>query len=257
MESFSSQNDVEISELIIYGLQTSNSIRIEALIRSKTDKESQEKYALLRENFPVFMQDNGLVVEENAYTLIGSSLGKYVQLSARFTLILSVIMICIYVAIAFRGTIAGVSSLTFGAITLITLLHDILIAGGLYILLGFIFPVFTIDTFFVTALLTILGYSINDTIVILDRVRSAYIDPKRKKQSKKEKIQYAISSSVRRSLFTSLTLVLVLVPMLLFGPTSLQGFVLLLLFGTVIGTYSSIFLAAPMVYDIDTNVVKK
>jgi preprotein translocase subunit SecF len=77
---------------------------------------------------------------------------------------------------AFRKSIEGTSSFTFGAITLITLFHDIIVAAGIYMILGLFFPELKVDTFFVTAILTILGYSINDTIVILDRIRSNYKD---------------------------------------------------------------------------------
>lgn len=113
-----------------------------------------------------------------------------------------------------------------------------------------------IDTFFVTALLTILGYSINDTIVVLDRIRSS-LKKKNSEKKRTELFNTAISSSVRRSLFTSLTLVFVLVVLILIGPSQLLGFVVLLLIGTIVGTYSSLFIAAPLVYDLQERFSRK
>ncbi len=124
---------------------------------------------------------------------------------------------------AFRKSIEGTSSFTFGAITLITLLHDVVVAAGIYIALGLIFPGLKVDTFFVTAILTILGYSINDTIVILDRVRANYKDRKsHDKRSDKQIFEDSIQVSLRRSLYTSMMLVIVLVSMLFFGPEALR-----------------------------------
>ena len=81
-------------------------------------------------------------------------------------------MIAIYIAYAFRGSIPGMASWPFADVTGVSLIHDIIVAFGLYVTTSFFFPEFKIDTFFLTALLTILGYSINDTIVVMDRIRS-------------------------------------------------------------------------------------
>ncbi len=123
----------------------------------------------------------------------------------------------------------------------------------MFIALGMIFPVLKVDTFFVTAILTILGFSINDTIVILDRIRSNYKNKKSgDKRSTKQIFEESIQISLRRSLYTSMTLVIVLICMLFFGPEALIGFTTLMLLGTITGTYSSICLAAPILYDINT-----
>jgi preprotein translocase SecF subunit len=130
-------------------------------------------------------------------------------------------------------------------------LHDIIVASGIYILLSLVFPILKIDTFFVTAILTILGYSINDTIVILDRVRSEYHDRKSSdKRSDKQVFEDSIQVSLWRSILTSMTLTLVLIAMLFFGPEALYGFVTLMLLGALVGTYSSIMIAAPFLYDL-------
>ena len=81
-------------------------------------------------------------------------------------------MIAIYIAYAFRGSIPGMASWPFAIVTGVSLMHDVIVAFGLYVTTSYFFPEFKIDTFFITAMLTILGYSINDTIVVMDRIRS-------------------------------------------------------------------------------------
>lgn len=105
-----------------------------------------------------------------------------------------------------------------------------------------------------TAILTTLGYSINDTIVILDRIRANYRDKKsHDKRPTNQIFEDSVQVSLRRSLYTSMMLVIILVSMLLFGPEALVGFTTLMLLGTLVGTYSSICIAAPILYDINSS----
>lgn len=172
---------------------------------------------------------------------------------AYLTLIVCFVAIALYLMYAFRSSIEGTSSFTFGIITLITLSHDVIVAAGIFMLLGIMFPILKVDTFFVTAVLTTLGYSISDTIVILDRIRANYREKKSNdKRSDKQIFDDSINVSLRRSIYTSMAIVMVLVAMLFFGPEALLGFVTLMLLGAVVGTYSSICVAAPMVYDINS-----
>lgn len=159
-------------------------------------------------------------------------------------------MISLYIQYAFRGSIAGMASWPFAVVTGLSLIHDVLVAFGLYVITSFFFPEFKIDTFFLTALLTILGYSINDTIVVMDRIRSNLKDGGLKKSSFSEIIDRSIHDTMRRSLLTPMTVLIVLVCLFIFGPSSLKGFVLTLIYGTIIGTYSSIFIASPLLVDI-------
>ena len=115
---------------------------------------------------------------------------------------------------------------------------------------SFFFPEFKIDTFFITAMLTVLGYSINDTIVVMDRIRSNLKIPANRKKDFGVLINDSINDTFSRSIFTSLTVFITLVALFLFGPEAIKGFVLALMFGTVIGTYSSVCIAAPLLYDI-------
>ncbi len=181
---------------------------------------------------------------------IGESFGAYIKKSGYITLTIAIIAISLYIQYAFRGSIAGMASWPFAVVTGLSLIHDVIIAFGLYVITSFFFPEFKIDTFFLTAMLTILGYSINDTIVVMDRIRSNLKEKAAAKQSFPVLIDTAIHDTLRRSLFTSLTVVIVLFSMFLFGPQSLRGFSLALLYGTIVGTYSSVCIAAPLLFDI-------
>ncbi len=183
------------------------------------------------------------------YTNIGASFGDYIKQTAKLTLFLAIVAIAIYIAYAFSGAAVGISSLSFAGITIVTLFHDVVISSGLYIFASWFFPQFQIDTFFITALLTILGYSINDTIVIFDRIRSNLMSFGWKWKNIKEIIELSISESLTRSIYTSLTLAFVLLCILLLGPDSISGFTLTMLFGTIVGTFSSIFIASPLLYE--------
>jgi len=180
---------------------------------------------------------------------IGETFGAYIKNSAIFTLILAIVAISIYIQYAFRGSIAHVSSWPFAVVTGASLVHDIIIAVGLYIIISYFFPEYKIDTFALTAILTTLGYSINDTIVVMDRIRSNLHESK-KGVNIATTIDNAITSTLTRSLFTSLTILIVLLAMFFFGPSTLHGFMLVLILGTIVGTYSSVCIAAPLLYDI-------
>jgi preprotein translocase SecF subunit len=110
----------------------------------------------------------------------------------------------------------------------------VIVAFGLYVLTSVFFPEFKIDTFFLTAMLTILGYSINDTIVVMDRIRSNLEDSSNRKSSFATVVDKSIHDTMRRSIFTSMTVIIVLVAMFLFGPDSLRGFTLALIFGGIV-----------------------
>jgi len=189
------------------------------------------------------------------YTNIWASFGDYIKNTARLTLLIAIVGIALYIAYTFSGTVSGINSLSFAGITLITLFHDVIISSGLYIFVSWFFPQFQIDTFFITALLTILWYSINDTIVIFDRIRSNLREFWGKWKELKDIISLSISESITRSIYTSVTLAFVLVCILLLGPESIGGFTLTMLFGTLVGTFSSIFIASPLLYQFHKDVV--
>ncbi len=193
---------------------------------------------------------------QSRYVNIGESFGAYIKKSGYITLTLAILMISFYIQYAFRGSIAGMASWPFALVTWVSLIHDVIIAFGFYVLTSFFFPEFKIDTFFLTAMLTILGYSINDTIVVMDRIRSNLHDGEGKKIGLSTLIDKAIHDTMSRSLLTSSTVFIVLLALFFFGPESLKGFTLALLFGTVVGTYSSICIASPLLIDITKGKTK-
>lgn len=243
-----------ISDILIYSVNTSD-VRMDIGLASEEDiKVAQMQVEDIRTALPGFFQKHDIVVSELSFVSVGNSFGKFVLDRAYLTLTMCLISIAIYLMFAFRKSIEGTSSFSFGAITLGTLFHDIIVASGIFVALGMIFPVLKIDTFFVTAILTILGYSINDTIVILDRIRSNFKNKRSgDKRNTKQIFEESIQVSLRRSLYTSMTLIIVLICMLFFGPEALIGFTTLMLLGAIVGTYSSVCLAAPILYDISSS----
>lgn len=184
------------------------------------------------------------------YINVGESFGDYIKKTAYLTLAMVILFISLYIAWAFRGSIEGFTSFSFGAVTAISLFHDVIIAFGFYIITSHFFPEFKVDTFFITALLTVLGYSINDTIVVMDRIRSNLRLPAAKKQGFGDLIDNSINDTLTRSIFTSFTVVIVLFALFFFGPQAIKGFTLALIFGTFVGAWSSVCIAAPLLYDI-------
>jgi len=192
------------------------------------------------------------------YVNIWKSFWDYIKDTAIITLIIALVAISFYIAYAFSGAVSGISSFSFAIIAIITLFHDIIISTWFYVLSAMFSLEFKIDTFFVTALLTILGYSINDTIVVFDRIRSNLkILAWKKWETLENIVNISIKETLTRSIYTSLTLLFVLFTIFFFGPESVRGFVLVMIFGTIVGTYSSIFIASPLLFEINKNAVLK
>jgi len=254
------QKSIISNEVMVYRVSGAESFIVEAGInenaargadgKADLDLVEQAKTAFVEGLKAEYAKDTQAHIEQTRYVNIGASFGEYIKQSGYLTLALAVVAISFYIMYAFSGSIPGMASWPFAIVTGLSLLHDVVIAFGLYVLTSYFFPEFKIDTYFITAMLTVLGYSINDTIVIMDRIRTNLRDGKKKSQPLSAIIDSSIHSTMRRSLFTSLTIVIVLVAMFLFGPESIRGFTLALIFGTIVGTYSSIFLAAPMLVDI-------
>jgi len=186
-------------------------------------------------------------VHEDEYTSIGPSLGAELMQKAWIAIALVVILIILFIAFAFRGVSKPVASWKYGVVAIVTLVHDILIPTGLFALLGHVAGA-EVDSLFIVGLLTILGISINDTIVVFDRIREnlRLNDERGKKEPFDEVVGRSIRQTLARSINTSLTVVIVLAALLVWGPASTQTFALTLIVGMIAGTYSSIFLASPL-----------
>lgn len=152
-------------------------------------------------------------------------------------------MVVLYITYVFRKVPKPASSLSFGISTVIALIHDILVVLGVFSLLGH-FSGIEIDSLFVTAVLTVIGFSVHDTIVVFDRIRENL--SKSENAPFEKVVNDSILQTLNRSINTSLTVILVLLALLLFGGESIKWFVVALLIGIASGTYSSIFNASPI-----------
>ena len=183
-------------------------------------------------------------VEELQFTTIGPTVGETLKKRSIWALSIASIAIVLYVAFAFRKVPRRLSPWRFGIIAVITLLHDVMITVGIFVILSHVTP-FEFDTLFITALLTILGYSVNDTIVIFDRIRSNLFLQERREEFS-EVAERSLRQSINRSINTSVSTLIMLCSLFVLGSESIRWFVLTLIVGAVIGTYSSIFLAVPL-----------
>jgi preprotein translocase subunit SecF len=167
-----------------------------------------------------------------------------------WAIILVVIIIVLFIAYVFRGVSRPVSSYKYGLIAIVALLHDVIIPTGIFALLGSKFVEYQIDVLFVTAILAILGYSVNDTIVVFDRVRENLKLENNGKGVNGKKFEEVVGKSldqtIRRSVFTSLTTLIVIGFLYFMGGENTKPFALVLGIGVIAGTYSSIFIASPL-----------
>jgi preprotein translocase subunit SecF len=184
-------------------------------------------------------------VEEKSFNSIGPSVGRELTRKAIIAIILVSLAIICFIAFAFRGVSKPVSSWRYGFIAIVTLLHDVAIPVGIFTVLSHYYGV-EIDTLFVVAVLTILGLSVSDTIVIFDRIRENLKAENLNKVNFAEVVGHSLDQSYVRSISTSLTVILVLLALVFFGPSSTKYFALMLTSGMFFGTYSSIFLASPL-----------
>ncbi len=183
--------------------------------------------------------------EELRFDTVGPTISAEVTRRAFYQLVLVSAGILAYIAWAFRRVPKPLSSWRFGWAAIIALIHDLLFVIGVFAVLGKFMNV-EIDALFVTALLTVLGFSVHDTIIVFDRIRE---NLRRLAGERFPKIvSRSINQTVVRSINTSTTVIFVLVALLLFGGQTIQFFVLALLIGIVVGTYSSIFIASPLLY---------
>ena len=178
---------------------------------------------------------------------VGPTIGAELRAKALIAIVLVLSCILLFIAFAFRKVSEPVSSWIYGLIALITLLHDVIIPVGFFAALGYFYGA-EVDTLFVTAVLTVLGFSIHDTIVVFDRVREniAINKERGRKEPFEETAGRALNQTFVRSINTSMTVVFTLLVLYFLGPVSTQYFALTLLVGIIAGTYSSIFLATPL-----------
>lgn len=189
------------------------------------------------------LQNSFNKVNELKFETVDPTIGSDVVRKAVLALILAVFGILMYVAYAFRKVPGQVSSWRFGGAAIVALVHDVVILLGMYAIVSRFWGA-EIDSMFITALLTLLGFSVHDTIVTFDRVRENL--RRRSGEDLKIIINDSIIQTIVRSINTSFTLFLVLVAMFFFGGPTIKFFTLAMIIGVVVGTYSSIFIASPL-----------
>lgn len=184
-------------------------------------------------------------VEVLSFDLVSPVVARETVIAAMWAVLAATVGIFFYVWWAFRNV---PSPFRYGAAAIVALLHDTLVILGVFSILGRLAGM-EVNTMFLVALLTVIGYSVNDTIVIFDRLRENVImHPNRPFE---DNVNLSISESLSRSLNTSLTLLFVLLAMFLFGGTTIREFLLVLLIGVVAGTYSSVGIAAQLLVSWD------
>ena len=234
-------NDLKISPLGLNG----------AVLRfGETDEATHQNIVKI---LAAEAEKNKIQFEERRFSSIGPTIGAELKQKSIKAIIIVLFGISLYIAWAFRKVSQPISSWRYGVVTLAALFHDLIIPIGLFAYLGRFYGV-EVGANFIVALLVILGFSVHDTIVVFDRIRE---NLKRYSQlSFMPLVNQSIRETFIRSLSTSFTVLLTLVALYVFGGESLKYFVLALMVGIFSGTYSSIFIAAPLLVTW-FNVLKK
>jgi len=227
----------EISSVGIEVGQISQSLSNSYIIRTKPLEQNQVDTlkSVLSKKFGK--------VEERRIENVGPVIGTELSQKALIALLLSSLAIVLYIAFSFRKIPRPASSFRFGIAAVVALIHDVLVVVGVFAILGKFLSV-EVDILFVTALLTTIGFSVHDTIVVFDRIRENLL----KNMGKKfiDVANLSVIQTLGRSLNTSLTVIFVLIALLLFGGETIRWFVVALLIGIISGTYSSIFNATAL-----------
>lgn len=211
------------------------------ILRTKELKE-EERISILN----ILSDGSGESIQKR-FNTVGPVIGEELKEKAYIAIIVVVLAIILFIAFSFRKVSKPVSSWKYGLVAVLALIHDIIIPTGAFVILGHLRGA-EIDILFVTALLAILGFSVNDTIIVFDRIReNLNLNLERgHKEDFKETVGKSLSQTFARSINTSLTTLLVLLTLLILGGESTKYFALTLVIGVIAGSYSSIFIASPL-----------
>ena len=181
---------------------------------------------------------------ERKFDTIGPVVGKELRTQSFTAIGLTALGIVLYLAWAFRRVSKPVASWKYGVVAVSAFIHDVMIPVGVFAFLGHFYGV-AVDSLFITALLTVMGFSVHDTIVIFDRIRENLAKAK-SIQSYEDTVNKSVNETISRSVNTSLTVLMALLAVFIFGGETTRYFALALIVGIVFGTYSSIFIASPL-----------
>ncbi len=226
--------DVGYDQIVVQ--QTGDSRDQTFLIRVPEIREGSPEKAVLAEKLT---SDLGAYTELE-FSSVGGAISTQIRNRAIIAVAAASVGILLYMAYAFRNT---QSPLLYGSSALVAMLHDVVIVLGVFSILGVLFNV-RVDALFITALLTVIGFSVHDTIVVFDRIReNLALSPN---ESFESVVDHSLAQTMVRSLNTSMTVIFTLLALVLFGGESTRVFVLALLIGTISGTFSSIFNASQL-----------
>lgn len=239
-------NDVEgdqkdlISEIVVdaVGSEDVNVVSAgENVYQVKTKYIEEETHDMILQNFRNQITTN---LEETRFTTVGPTISDALKSKAVIALTLALLAIIAYIALTFRNIPKGFSPWKFGFAAMVALAHDVIITLGVFSIFGL-----QVDALFITALLTVIGFSVHDTIVVFDRVRENLKGSNVKKNGFADVCNKSLTQTLARSINTSVSTLLTLLALLILGDASVFEFVLALVIGIGIGTYSSIFIASP------------
>lgn len=245
-----SQDNRKIDEAVIRNAYKKENVKIVTLhknsessytVRTDTITDAKKNKILAR------FTETGVNVKEKSFDTLGPTIGGETRVNALKAVLIALVAITLYIAFAFRKVSKPVSSWKFGVSAIVALAHDVLIVLGTFSLAGAFLGV-EVDTLFITAVLTIMGFSVHDTIVVFDRIRENLIRNVRN-DSFDVIVNRSFNETLARSLNTSLTVVLVLFALILFGGESIRWFIAAFLVGIITGTYSSIFIASAILVE--------
>lgn len=198
-------------------------------------------------------QSGALSFSEVRFETIGPTISSELRQKSINMIGTVVLAIILYLSWAFRSVSKPVSSWKYGLIAVSVLLHDVLVPAGVFVLLGHFYGI-EIDTLFVTAMLTVMGFSVHDTIVVFDRIRESL--ERNNSTTFEDTVNFSINTTIARSINTSMTTMIVLFSLFLLGGETTKYFSLTMIIGIFVGTYSSIFIASPLLvtwYKLQTN----
>lgn len=231
-------SEIKLQDLILQPLNNDEYI---IKMQSINEETHQQILTTLKSKFTTKTDQ---VIEEQRFDSIAASIGSELKTKTVWAILLALLAIGCYIAFVFREVSRPVESWKYGLSAIVALLtHDVIILLGIFSVLGHFLNV-QIDAYFISAFLTLLGYSIHDTIVTFDRIRENL--HRKQKLTFKELINVSINETLSRSINTSMTVIIVLSAVLFFGGETIKYFVLALIIGVAVGTYSSIVIASPL-----------
>lgn len=241
-------NDAELREALGGFTQDNLDLSVASISETRTGSYfvriptlTNEQHSALVEHLTASLGE----IQELQYTTIGPTVGASLKRRASWALLAAGVAIVLYLAAAFRKIPKTLSPWTFGISAIIALLHDVFITVGIFTVISW-YTTFQFDTLFVTALLSIMGYSVSDTIVIFDRIRDNLTEMGKRSGDFADTADLSLKQSFSRTINTGLGALIMLSALFFFGSESIRWFMLALIVGTVIGTYSSYFVATPM-----------